>query len=67
LDFQNVLFAAGFLEIILNFKKCQNAPFRASFLGMITSKPDQEEANTSKSTLYLEIVRNSLKVADTPS
>ena len=28
-------FAAGFLEIILNFHKCQNAPFLVFFMGMI--------------------------------
>ncbi len=31
-------FAAGFLEVILIFKTCQNAPFRAYILGMIKSE-----------------------------
>ena len=32
---QSAAFAAGFLEVILIFKTCQNAPFRARFLDMI--------------------------------
>ncbi len=31
---QSAAFAAGFLEVILNFQTCQNAPFRTRFLGM---------------------------------
>ncbi len=31
----NAQFSAGFLEVILIFKTCQNAPFRALFLDMI--------------------------------
>ena len=31
LAFQNAPFSAGFLEIILNFLKCQNAPLVAVF------------------------------------
>jgi len=28
-------FTAGFLEVVLNYKKFQNAPFLASFLGTV--------------------------------
>jgi len=33
---QSAAFSAGFLEVNLIFKACQDAPFRALFLGMVT-------------------------------
>ena len=33
---QSAAFAAGFMEVTLIFKTCQDAPFRALFLGMVT-------------------------------
>jgi len=35
---QSAAFEAGFLEIILNFKECQNAPFLEKFLSIVKIK-----------------------------
>ena len=54
----NAPYATGFSEIIMNFQKCQDAPFLVSFLGLITYKLIRNYAKLSIILKWLRLPRD---------
>ena len=54
----NAPFSAGFLEVILIFQMCQNAPFLARFWDMIKSTYIGKKVNISPSPLPINLTES---------